>query len=113
MGETLEIASISACSGKDGDAQTADKKPGPDPDRLKLEGDWEESVKKALKRKRPPKERKEVIIMKVSPWHSIKATDPKVYHNNDKCTEGNNIESKNRREGTGGRPLCKHCDRIS
>ena len=30
-----------------------DQKPGPDPEELKVEGDWEEAVKKALKKKRP------------------------------------------------------------
>jgi hypothetical protein len=32
-----------------------------------------------------------------------------VYHNNNRCTEGNNIESHNRRAGTGGKRLCHHC----
>lgn len=43
------------------------------------------------------------------PYYSIKATDPRVYHNNNACTEGNNIEPANRRNGTDGRPLCKTC----
>lgn len=36
-------------------AKDADKKkkPGPDPDHLKLEGDWEDAMKKALEKKRP------------------------------------------------------------
>lgn len=51
--------------------------------------------------------------MKRSPWYSIKATDRKVHHNNTDCTEGNNIEPENRREGTGGRPLYEHCKRLS
>lgn len=29
------------------------KKPGPEPDKLKLEGDWGQAVKKALTKKRP------------------------------------------------------------
>lgn len=45
----------------------------------------------------------------VSAWHSVKLTDPKVYHNNNACTEGNNIEAKNRRSGSDGRALCKNC----
>ena len=28
-------------------------KPGPDPERLKVEGDWEEAMGKALKKKKP------------------------------------------------------------
>lgn len=52
-------------------------------------------------------------MAKVAPFHSVKPNAPQVYHNNDKCTEGNNIEPENKRSGTGGRPLCKHCDRLS
>ncbi len=29
--------------------------PGPKPKRLKLEGDWGKAIKKAVKKKRPPK----------------------------------------------------------
>ena len=35
----------------------------------------------------------------VSPWHSILSD---VHHNNTNCNTGNNIESENRRSGTGG-----------
>lgn len=49
-------------------------------------------------------------MAKTSAWHSIKAN---VHHNNTKCTEGNNIERENRRSGTGGKPLCDHCKRLS
>jgi hypothetical protein len=45
--------------------------------------------------------------MKVSPFHTSQKTA--VYHNNDKCTEGNNIEKKYLTRGTGGYRLCKHC----
>jgi hypothetical protein len=31
-----------------------DGKPGPEPERVKIEGDWEEAVKRALEKKRPP-----------------------------------------------------------
>lgn len=30
------------------------KKPGPKPERLKLEGDWKDAIKKALKKTLPP-----------------------------------------------------------
>ena len=30
-----------------------DLKPGPKPDRVKIKGDWEDAVKKALEKKRP------------------------------------------------------------
>jgi hypothetical protein len=49
---------------------------------------------------------------KVAPFHSKLETDRKVYHDNDKCTEGNNIERQNRVSGTGGRPRCEHCNRL-
>lgn len=49
-------------------------------------------------------------MAKTSPWHSTKQD---VHHNNTKCTEGNNIEHQHRRDGTGGKPLCKHCARLS
>jgi hypothetical protein len=45
-------------------------------------------------------------MTRVSPWHSPHQL---VHHNNTRCTEGNNIESYNRKAGTGGKPLCRHC----
>lgn len=50
--------------------------------------------------------------MRVPPFHSTRRDDRKVYHNNDRCTEGNNIESYYRAPGTGGLPLCSHCERL-
>ncbi len=41
-----------------------------------------------------------------NPWHSV--IDP-VHHDNTRCTEGNNVESYDRRTGTGGKPLCQQC----
>ena len=52
-------------------------------------------------------------MARTSPWHSIRPEDPKVYHDNTSCTEGNNIEDKNRRAGTDGRRQCDHCRRLS
>jgi hypothetical protein len=51
--------------------------------------------------------------MKVPPFYSIKKSDRQVYHNNNRCTEGNNIEKENLRQGTDGRPLCDHCERLN
>ena len=45
----------------------------------------------------------------VAPWHSITSN---VHHNNTECNTGNNIESENRRPGTGGKPLCQECVRL-
>ena len=50
---------------------------------------------------------------KVPPIHSIKKTDRHVYHDDDQCTERNNIESDNRRSGTNGRPKCDRCKELS
>lgn len=50
-------------------------------------------------------------MAKVNPFHS-KLTGTKVYHDNNQCTEGNNIETKNRIAGTGGLPKCDHCKRL-
>lgn len=49
--------------------------------------------------------------MKVIPYYSIQP-GIEVYHNSNKCTEGNNIEKNNRRSGTGGKRLCDHCKRL-
>jgi hypothetical protein len=46
----------------------------------------------------------------VAPWYSI--LEP-VYHNNDDCNTGNNIETENRRAGTGDKELCKECARLA
>lgn len=51
-------------------------------------------------------------MAKVSPFHSISPNNRKVHHDNSSCTEGNNIESQNKRSGTGGHPLCSNCQRL-
>lgn len=52
-------------------------------------------------------------MSKVAPTYSVKPNTPNVYHNNDKCTERNNIERENVRQGTDSRPICKHCDKLN
>ena len=55
-------------------------------------------------------------MAKVPPFHSSQPARPPhrdVYHNNDKCTEGNNIERQYRRDGTAGRPLCDACSKLA
>ena len=37
----------------------------------------------------------------------------RVHHNNSRCTERNNIETYNVKQGTGGLPLCQHCLRLN
>ena len=51
-------------------------------------------------------------MAKVTPFHS---TEPSatVYHDESTCTEGNNIEARNRASGTAGRPKCSRCREIS
>ena len=49
--------------------------------------------------------------MKVNPFHS-KLPGTNRYHDNNQCTEGNNIEKGNRVSGTGGHPKCEHCKRL-
>ena len=51
-------------------------------------------------------------MSKVPAFHSKRESDSKVYHDNNKCTEGNNIETYNRVLGTGGRRRCEHCARL-
>lgn len=48
--------------------------------------------------------------MRIMPINSVKQS---VHHNNNKCTEANNIERENLRSGTGGKPLCQHCSRLN
>jgi hypothetical protein len=48
-------------------------------------------------------------MAKVSAFHSIKQS---VYHDNSDCNTGNNIETENRRSGTGGHPRCSECARL-
>lgn len=52
-------------------------------------------------------------MSKVAAFHSVKPNTRNVYHDDNKCTEGNNIEKENLRSGTGGRPKCEHCKRLS
>lgn len=49
-------------------------------------------------------------MAKTQPFHSIKQN---VHHNDTSCTEGNNIEKENLRQGTGGKPLCHHCAKLA
>jgi len=44
---------------------------------------------------------------------AIHGKDRFVYHNNNKCTERNNIERKNVRPGTGGKRLCQRCAKLN
>ena len=50
---------------------------------------------------------KEGIMAKVPAFHSTES-GVDCYHNNDQCTEGNNIEPDYLAQGTGGYRLCDH-----
>lgn len=50
-------------------------------------------------------------MAKVSAFHSKRPGTDR-HHNDNRCTEGNNIESYNRVSGTGGHPLCKNCQSL-
>jgi phenylacetate-coenzyme A ligase PaaK-like adenylate-forming protein len=45
---------------------------------------------------------------KVAPFHSTRPGEDR-HHDNDQCTEGNNIERHYWASGTGGKPLCHRC----
>jgi hypothetical protein len=46
-------------------------------------------------------------------WHSIAPGVNKVYHNNKQCDKGDNIASKYKRAGTGGRRICERCAELN
>lgn len=47
-----------------------------------------------------------------APWHSSRPSDRPVYHDDSRCTEGNNIEARYRVAGTGGHRKCEHCAKF-
>ncbi len=49
--------------------------------------------------------------MIVKAIHSKK--EMKVYHNNNKCTERNNIEKENIVQGEGGLKICSKCKKLN
>lgn len=51
-------------------------------------------------------------MAKTPPWHSARVSDRNVYHDNDKCTEGNQIAIHNHKPGTGGRVRCEQCSKL-
>jgi len=51
-------------------------------------------------------------MTKVAAFHSKRPGTIR-HHNNNVCTEGNNIESYNRVPGTGGHPLCSRCSELN
>jgi hypothetical protein len=52
-------------------------------------------------------------MAKVDTYYSIRDTDRRVHHNNNKCTEGKLIESYVRSSGSENRPLCEECETLN
>jgi hypothetical protein len=52
-------------------------------------------------------------MAKVDQYYSIRAKDTRVHHNNDKCTDGQTIESYVKSTGTENRPLCEQCEQLN
>jgi hypothetical protein len=62
--------------------------------------------------RRPSAFRGGVPDPKVRPWHSVRETDRKVFHDDSRCTEASGIETQFRREGTEGRRKCEECQQY-
>lgn len=54
-------------------------------------------------------------MAKVRPYHTVEPELPperNVYHNQDNCTYGLQIEALHLRQGKAGRPKCLECKRL-
>jgi len=49
-------------------------------------------------------------VQTVAAWYSVKETK---YHDNLKCSTGKEILGKDRKPGTGGKPLCILCEGLN
>ncbi len=52
-------------------------------------------------------------MVKVSPWHSSRATDPAVYHDNTDCAAAIIIPAEHQKPGTDNRPRCVRCANLA
>ena len=52
-------------------------------------------------------------MARVSPYYSVKLTDPDVYHNHDNCSAGRKVVGHNRRQGTHRYRQCNECMFLS
>jgi hypothetical protein len=71
-----------------------DGKPGPEPERVKIEGDWEEAVKRALEKKRPP--RTGFAALNAAKTH---------------CPQGHPYSAENTYVSPQGKRFCRACHR--
>jgi hypothetical protein len=51
-------------------------------------------------------------MAQIPPWHSIRQRDGNVYHDDDQCPAGKDIEQKYRRMGHRCRKRCPACARL-
>jgi hypothetical protein len=70
------------------------------------------SPKRMTTFRRPVSLRGTAVETKVRPWHSVRVTDRKVFHDDSRCPEGAGIEVQYRREGTEGRRKCEQCQQF-
>lgn len=51
-------------------------------------------------------------MSQILPWYSSRRGDRNVYHDNDQCPEGKEIEEKYRKNGRRCRPRCPACAKL-
>jgi hypothetical protein len=51
-------------------------------------------------------------MAQVFPWHSLRQSDRNVFHDDDQCPVGRQIEEKYRRPGHRCRQRCRVCARL-
>jgi hypothetical protein len=51
-------------------------------------------------------------MAQIPPWYSIRQADANVYHDDDRCPEGNAIDVKYRKPGRRCRARCRTCAKL-
>jgi hypothetical protein len=51
-------------------------------------------------------------MAQISPWYSIRQRDPNVYHDDDQCPLGRQIDQKYRMRGHRCRQRCRACAKL-
>jgi hypothetical protein len=52
-------------------------------------------------------------VTRTDPYHSISPEDKQVYHDQGNCPDGKRILPISKRSGTGNRPKCLECPKVS
>jgi hypothetical protein len=52
-------------------------------------------------------------MSRADPYYSISPEDKQVYHDKGNCPDGERILPVNKRSGTGNRPRCLECPKVS